>query len=215
MTSTATSNWAARTGTKMMVAFASTSSPWNNDWLISPQIQLLATGNSLSFWAKSCDSNFGNEKFTVYVSTTDTNTASFTAISANPVSSPADSAWHLYTYNLDSYAGQNVYIAITCTSHDQFGFAIDDFKVVGNSTLGTSEIKTNDDISIFPNPATDFLTLKSSVKIKNVEIFDVSGKKINAELQGDKIEVRNLPLGSYLLNVKTEGRNYTQKFIKK
>ncbi|WP_332021049.1 GEVED domain-containing protein, partial [Kaistella sp.] len=33
-------------------------------------------------------------------------------------------------YNLNSYSGQQVYIAIQCTSDDQFGFAVDDFKVV-------------------------------------------------------------------------------------
>ncbi len=90
MTSSADSNWEAKTGAKMMVAFAATSSPWNSDWMISPQIQLLQTGNTLTFWAKSCDSDYGDEKFTVYVSTTNTNVSSFTAISATPVSSPSD-----------------------------------------------------------------------------------------------------------------------------
>ena len=130
MTPTDTSDWTAKSGDKIMVAFAATSSPWNNDWLISPQIQLTAgLGATLSFWAKGCDAEYGAEKFKVLVSTTGTAVANFTAISP-VVTTPSDATWHEYTYNLNAYSGQQVYIAIQCTSEDQFGFAVDDFKVV-------------------------------------------------------------------------------------
>lgn len=133
ITPTATSDWTARTGNKAMVSFASVMPPDgtgpNNDWLISPQMQLVTGGTELSFWGKSCDKTYGNEKFKVYVSTTGTAVANFTAIT--PVlTSPADLTWHKYTYDLSAYAGQAIYVAIQCTSVDQFGFAIDDFKVV-------------------------------------------------------------------------------------
>lgn len=211
----ASSNWTARTGEQMMVAFNSDASPWNNDWMISPQMQLLTSGNTLTFWAKSCDSDFGNEKFTVYVSTTNTNTSSFTAISATPVSSPADSAWHQYTYDLNAYAGQNIYIAIRCTSQDQFGLAIDDFKVVGNTILGTSENQNDEQIGIYPNPATDFITIKSKSKVNAVEVFDIAGRKVNMNLNNDKIDVRNLNPGNYIISIETKDGKTSKKFIKK
>ncbi|SKB66355.1 Por secretion system C-terminal sorting domain-containing protein [Soonwooa buanensis] len=131
----ATSDWTARTGNKMMAAFAATT-PKNNDWMISPQIQLNNGTIELSFWGKSCDGQYGNEKFKVHISTTGTAVSNFTAITPNEVSSPADITWHKYTYDLSQYAGQNVYIAIQCTSNDQFGFAVDDF-VVTSSTAQT------------------------------------------------------------------------------
>ncbi|MCG2793177.1 MAG: choice-of-anchor J domain-containing protein [Weeksellaceae bacterium] len=137
LTPTATSNWTAKTGQKTMTAFYLLSAAANNDWLISPQVQITAgAGASLSFFAKSCDSSYGAEKFQVLVSTTGTDVASFTAIS--PVTTtPADVTWHEYTYNLNAYSGQQVYVAIRCTSTDQFGFAIDDFKIV-STTLPTT-----------------------------------------------------------------------------
>ena len=70
------------------------------------------------------------------VSTTGTAVGDFTAISPVIVT-PADAAWHEYTYNLNGYAGQQVYVAIQCTSDDQFGFAVDDFKIV-TAPLATS-----------------------------------------------------------------------------
>ena len=129
---TTTSNWTARTGQKMMVSFAATSAPWNNDWMVSPQVQIGAgEGATLSFWAKSCDATYGLEKFTVYVSTTGTAVADFTAISPVTVT-PSDATWYEYTYSLNAYSGQPVHIAIQTTSDDQFGFAVDDFRVVSN-----------------------------------------------------------------------------------
>ena len=94
MTPTATSNWTAKTGTKMMVSFAATSSPWNNDWLISPQIGIPAgDGATLTFYGKGCDADYGAEKFKVLVSTTGTGVETFTAISPL-VTTPSDAQWH-------------------------------------------------------------------------------------------------------------------------
>ena len=150
LATTATSNWSARTGQKAMVSFAAImpadggSGP-NNDWLISPPIQLTTDINNLSFWAKACNATYSAEKFRVYVSTTDTSIDSFTPLS-DIITTPAAVSWKEYSYNLNQYAGQQVYIAIQCTSEDQFGFAVDDFKVVsippattapGCSTLST------------------------------------------------------------------------------
>ncbi|MEG0925309.1 T9SS-dependent choice-of-anchor J family protein [Chryseobacterium sp.] len=218
LTPTATSNWTARTGSKMMVCFAAGSSPWNNDWMISPKVQLGSSGNVLTFWAKSCDSTFGAEKFKVLVSTTTTATASFTTvISPNPVTTPADATWHQYTYNLDAFNGQNVHIAIQCISQDQFGFGVDDFKVTTTGTLATSEVsKTSASaISVYPNPTTDVLNINSKEKVNNIEIYDISGRKVPAELNGDKVNVRNLNPGSYIINIETKAGKTTDKFIKK
>ena len=97
--------FSARTGVKNLVCFNATSSPWNDDWLISPQISMAATGTSaVSFWAKSANSSYGLEKFQVFVSTTGTDIANFTAISPVVVT-PADVTYHEYTYDLSSYKG--------------------------------------------------------------------------------------------------------------
>ena len=130
--------FSARTGVKNLVCFNATSSPWNDDWLISPQISMAATGTSaVSFWAKSANSSYGLEKFQVFVSTTGTDIANFTAISPVVVT-PADVTYHEYTYDLSSYKGQQIYIAIRCTSDDQFALNIDDFKVTNTAPATTA-----------------------------------------------------------------------------
>ena len=131
LTPTATSDWTARTGSKTMTSFYLTSGAANNDWMISPQVQITpGKGASVTFWAKDCDAGYA-EKFKVLVSTTGTAVGNFTAVSPEIVT-PLDKTWHQYSFNLNAYAGQLIYVAIQCISQDQFGFAVDDFKITDN-----------------------------------------------------------------------------------
>ncbi|MCD1117035.1 T9SS type A sorting domain-containing protein [Chryseobacterium turcicum] len=70
-------------------------------------------------------------------------------------------------------------------------------------------------ISIYPNPTSDILNIKTDSKINSVSIVDITGKKVNVKLEGDKVDVRNLPAGMYLINVETKDGISTEKFIKK
>ena len=170
----ATSNWTARTGSKAMVSFGANSSPWSNDWLISPAIQLGAEGGIVSFWAKGCDANYGEEKFKVLVSTTGTAIGDFAPISS-VTTTPSDVSWNKYSYSLAAYVGQNIYIAIQCTSDDQFGFAVDDFLV-------TTPPTTAPNCATLMSPAngatdiayiTSTLTWAASTTGSTVESYDI------------------------------------------
>ncbi|WP_106917540.1 T9SS type A sorting domain-containing protein [Chryseobacterium aurantiacum] len=111
-------------------------------------------------------------------------------------------------------------------------FSIDQLRFVHNNGLGIAyidNIKINSEtmmsvketgadkkgIVLYPNPVSDFIHLNSPSKIKNVKIYDLLGKRIEAQLNDGKVDVKNLPLGEYLLNIETEKGNFTEKFIKK
>jgi hypothetical protein len=221
LTPTATSDWTARTGDKHMVCFAASTAPAvNNDWLISPQITLGATGNTLSFWAKSCDTAYGLEKFKVGVSTTDAATVNFTVISAGAyITTPANITWVKYTYNLDAYANLPVYISINCVSDDQFGFAVDDFSVTA-TTLGTASF-FNQNFAVYPNPATTVLNInsKNNGALNQIEVTDLNGrtvKSINANgVATTQINIADLTSGVYFLKVSSNEGVGTTKIIKK
>jgi hypothetical protein len=128
-----TTNWTAYSGNKYAAAFASTSPP-NNDWLISPAIAL-GSEASLSFWAKSVTDQYGLERFKVLYSTTGNSYTDFTNYLAGSASTyiEAPTEWTLYQYELpQSCANSNVYIAIQCVSNDAFVFMVDDFSVYSN-----------------------------------------------------------------------------------
>ena len=73
----------------------------------------------------------------------------------------------------------------------------------------------NNEVNIYPNPASDFLTIESTLKVENVSVYDISGKKINVAFTNNKVDVRNLPAGNYMINIETKEGKTTKKFIKK
>jgi PKD repeat protein len=113
-------------GSRFGACFSATTPP-NNDWFISPQIQLNYNG-SFSLWVKSYTAEYGLEKYKVAVSTTDNNPASFTVISG-PTALEAPDNWTKVTFNLSAYNSQLIYLAIQCVSNDAFIFMIDDLEV--------------------------------------------------------------------------------------
>lgn len=218
---TAASNWTARTGSRHMVCFAAgTTTPLNNDWLISPQITLGSTGNVVSFWAKSCDSGFGAERFKVGISTGNT-TSNVTLLSTgNYVTTPSNITWVEYTYSVPaSFNGQAVYFSINCVSNDQFGFAVDDFKVTTTGQMSTSDFFAKN-FSVYPNPSTGIVNVasKNNNAIDAIQFTDLNGrvvKNINANGVSDtQINISDLTSGVYFLNIKTEVGSGTTKIVK-
>lgn len=115
----------AHSGSKYLAIFNATSM-LDDDWVIAPMVDIRAN-EQVSFWARGGSATYVSEKFQVFVSTTGTAPADFTAIS--PVVTTPSTTWAQYTYSLNDYAGQKVHVAIRCTSEDQFYLCIDDFEI--------------------------------------------------------------------------------------
>lgn len=96
--------------------------------------------------------------------------------------------------------------------------AVDNVNILytNNATLGTSDVirEAKIPVSIYPNPVSDVLTVLSD-KTNNIEIFDMNGRKMNVNLDGNKVDVRNLNPGSYIISIETKEGKTTEKFIKK
>lgn len=73
--------------------------------------------------------------------------------------------------------------------------------------LNTSELDISDNISIFPNPIDDKFFLSSPSPVKDLQLFDSSGKnlshKISSKNMGDNIEIHghDIPSGTYWLSI--------------
>lgn len=74
---------------------------------------------------------------------------------------------------------------------------------------------TNNSITIFPNPVTEFLNTNIAL-CSEVIIFDMKGKVFHPEFHQNRIDVKNLNPGLYLLRIIDQSRKvYTGKFVKK
>jgi hypothetical protein len=81
-----------------------------DEWIISPQLPVIANGDSLIFYAGAIGGSF-DDSLKVFVSTTDQNPASFTEIAYFRVEGPTGS-WYEYAFDLSAYAGSQVYVAV-------------------------------------------------------------------------------------------------------
>lgn len=79
-----------------------------------------------------------------------------------------------------------------------------------SSTLNLSEYNLAN-ITLFPNPTTDFIYLTNMKNKENYKIYNMVGSLIMEGQINNKINVQNLNSGVYLLNIK----NTTINFIKK
>lgn len=88
------------------------------------------------------------------------------------------------------------------------------------SFLAVDDVEKSNSINLFPNPAVNYISIASPlVEINEVEIFAADGKlvkKANVKNETDKIDVKQLPLGTYYVRTYNEsGFVKSMKFIKK
>ncbi|MGM5629472.1 T9SS type A sorting domain-containing protein [Apibacter raozihei] len=82
-------------------------------------------------------------------------------------------------------------------------------------SLATNEIKTQTEVTLYPNPATDFLYINTKEKITKIEIFDTNGRLLVSEnITSPKVTVSTLPKGSYFMTLHYAKGKINKPFIK-
>ena len=160
----------------------------SNNWLISPMVNLSGT---LKFYVKALG-GYGDE-YEVLLSTTDTETESFTTTLKEMGAAPG--YWDEVSIDLSAYQGQQGYIAIHHVYNDGYFFLVDNFgilednwtnesnisdwQVQGNLTEGTTE---------WSEPATfttnAFIELADNATDNSDIITDYAGKVADVTLTG-------------------------------
>ncbi|UWX60973.1 peptide-N-glycosidase F-related protein [Chryseobacterium oranimense] len=84
-----------------------------------------------------------------------------------------------------------------------------------NAALDVKDIKTVD-VSIYPNPSSDFVNIRSKADVASISLFSIDGKKL-AETHGEnRIDISAYSTGVYFLNiVLKDGITFKHKIIKK
>ncbi|MFA7615404.1 MAG: fibronectin type III domain-containing protein [Moheibacter sp.] len=103
----------------------------HDDYLISPQFTVIAgISDMVSFYAGGTGPIFP-ESFDVKLSTTGTHPSDFTVNlgSVTTIANIDTDGYVNYTYNLNSYIGSDIYIAIVATSPPAFHLFVDEFSV--------------------------------------------------------------------------------------
>ncbi len=80
----------------------------------------------------------------------------------------------------------------------------------------TNGTENDNSVDIYPNPASDVLTIESTYEIESIMVWDVIGKEVSVPFEYPKLLVSNLAVGTYILRILTkDGRNIDKIFIKR
>lgn len=85
------------------------------------------------------------------------------------------------------------------------------------ATAAVSEAK-NKNVSFYPNPVKDFLTINSKKTIETLHIYNVAGQKmpVSSKLVDGKVDMSKLAPGAYIIStILNDGTNESFKVIKK
>lgn len=71
----------------------------------------------------------------------------------------------------------------------------------------------NSEFGVYPNPATDHITIKTDKQF-TANVFDIYGGEIEVKNNSNTIDVSSLNSGIYFLRISSEGNYFTKKIIK-
>lgn len=93
-----------------------------------------------------------------------------------------------------------------------------DFVMKVSGECGVLGVNNNalSQVAVYPNPTTGVLNLQtpSNVDVNSVAIYDILGKRVNADYSNGTINMSALSTGVYLLKAETSAGTFTQKIVK-
>ncbi len=89
------------------------------------------------------------------------------------------------------------------------GFIGSDFN---SNTLSIATFE-EDNIIVYPNPALNFIHIKTNLSLEKIELYDVLGKQVLKMKYINKIRVNELSKGVYILKVYSINKKYSKKII--
>lgn len=90
-------------------------------------------------------------------------------------------------------------------------------KTCTTGTLATKDIEgdtTNNQLAIYPNPTKGDIFFKYK-NVKNIELYDLSGKKLNIKITNNKMDLSVLPKGVYMIHYTLNDGTVFSKKIRK
>ncbi len=95
-------------------------------------------------------------------------------------------------------------------------YAYDTIYVDANIQTSIHEFSTNDLVTLFPNPATNFIAVKSNLKFEEYSLLNATGYIIKeGKWSSTDIDLSLFPSGLYFLKLKTNQAIFVKHFIKK
>lgn len=126
--------------------------------------------------------------------------------------------WRHKYVSLADYAGKSVNLrwrfVATENSGASFGGSLDEVFVGDKKDMPTSTVETitQTELSIYPNPTTDYLYWNG--ENATVKVYDLAGKCVKTVIDTDSVSLADLTAGTYIVTVATSDSVSTVRVIK-
>ena len=174
-----------------------------HDWLMTPLISIPENENAMMYywlWYHS-EMSFVN-RFYIMIYDNETDMWEQAYLLANEFNSP----YHYteeYKLDLTPWVGKDIKIAFV--KNGTYQMAMDDIRVLSSGTDNVDDVVLSSEVEIYPNPANDFVTIKTHNNIGDlITISDISGRTLITEevTAGDiQINIADLTKGLYIIKV--------------
>lgn len=143
-------------------------------------------------------------------------------IEAAEISSANNSSWNgikvegngYLLINPNTLIDTNNFYAYADNSFFQTG-EIADLQSGRSEKVLTENAIVDKNYKIYPNPTGDFINIETQSKISKVEVYNLLNRVFYPSYNGNKVDVRSLPAGNYVLRIYTGSEVKTVNFIKK
>lgn len=99
--------------------------------------------------------------------------------------------------------------------NDGSGFIVDNIIIRDMDQMAVSDVSKSQ-LNIYPNPASEFINIRTDDKIKSVRIYSATGNLVKTENDHlSVISIASLPKGNYMVTIETDKGSETKKIIKK
>jgi len=90
------------------------------------------------------------------------------------------------------------------------------YPYLANYVTGIKTVYSHLQFSIYPNPASQFISINNELNISAIQIIDMTGKTVKqiTHVTKDNIDISHLNTGIYLLLVKTDKGTGVKRFVK-
>ncbi len=97
------------------------------------------------------------------------------------------------------------------------GWLLEDLFIAIGTLIGVEEIKVEEKVSVFPNPASSILSIKAREDFSfHIYIYDINAKLVLDKeiISGIDLYIQSLPDGIYNIVIETPTNRYAKKFVK-
>ncbi|MPT33119.1 MAG: T9SS type A sorting domain-containing protein, partial [Chryseobacterium sp.] len=94
--------------------------------------------------------------------------------------------------------------------------SVDDIDVTATPLMAVNDVNKKN-MTVYPNPTSDYFIINNANDVVSVKVYDISGKVVKSKLEAvdNRFNISDLENGVYTVSIETKTGTVSKKLIKK